>query len=468
MRVTLISAGMLSPKKVDHPLARLHLYLNYGLLALASELARKGYSPKVVHGRFEPPHQVLKYLIDSNLLDTPFPVFLSIPSSYAINWSKEFCRLLKRERPNLKIIAGGRWVVGTDGEWIKRKIQEIDLVVYGTAERRVERILNPVDWNGMPFSSCSSDFTAELPLRKLPTLDYSLLDRFEDYQPSVEISRGCGMGCSFCAESDVPLSDLEAPGVIAQTLVSLCEQYQTNDIHPYFEASFFRPSFQWAADFAKQYRANNLRVQWRCESRVDGISLRTLEKLAEAGLKVIDLGLESASYRQLRAMKKTSIPEVYLKRASCLIQECKKAGIWVKINILLYAGEDRQSLEETSDWLNHHRQCIKGLSVGPLVAYRLDVTPKLLESLQFLGASLVNEELLAKEGIAEFNLSREIDYETAQYFSTSLCQEFMSERDYFDLKSFSYLPRSYTFSEFQQSLSRIDISNLPFRRSSPY
>ncbi len=34
--VLFISAGMLTPKKGDHPFARWHLYLNYGLVGLAT------------------------------------------------------------------------------------------------------------------------------------------------------------------------------------------------------------------------------------------------------------------------------------------------------------------------------------------------------------------------------------------------------------------------------------------------
>jgi hypothetical protein len=43
IRVLLVSAGLLHPKKTDHPAARLHRYLNYGLLTLASILKQNGF-----------------------------------------------------------------------------------------------------------------------------------------------------------------------------------------------------------------------------------------------------------------------------------------------------------------------------------------------------------------------------------------------------------------------------------------
>ena len=54
-RILCISAGQLQPKKADNPLARLHLYLNYGLLGLATILRERGYDPVVIHGRFSEP-----------------------------------------------------------------------------------------------------------------------------------------------------------------------------------------------------------------------------------------------------------------------------------------------------------------------------------------------------------------------------------------------------------------------------
>jgi len=464
--ITFISAGMLRPKKADNILARLHLYLNYGLLGLVSILSDKGFDVRLVHGRFIPPAEFVNYLNQKKWLDTDYPLFLSIPSNYAIGWSKEFCRLVKEQKPELKIVVGGRWVVGTDGRWIKALIPEIDLVVYGTAERRIKHLLYPNEWQDLSFVSSTSISIAEEPLDCLPNLNYSLLDNFEEYQPSIEVSRGCGMGCSFCAERDISLSKFEEPSRVISKIIECCEKYRQNNIRPYFEASLFRPTYKWAKEFEVLYRSLQLTVQWRCESRVDALSPFTLHTLASAGLKVIDLGLESASFRQLVAMNKTTNPEAYLKRASTFLKECKKAGVWVKVNVLLYPGETYDSIKETLDWLSAHQECIKGVSVGPLVVYRYDAgANSYLNSLRILGACAVDPDSLEREGIAKLHLSREIDCETAEVLSTRICQQFMSERDYFDLKGFSYLPRTYSFTEFLQTVSFLNPSNIPFKIS---
>lgn len=460
----LVSAGMFKPKKADHALARLHMYLNYGLLGLASVLSERGYNVKLAHGRFSPPEDFVRHIIDKQWLRTNYPLFLSIPSSYAIGWSKEFCKLVREQRPDIKIIVGGRWVVGTDGRWIKSLIPQTDLVVYGTAERRVERLLDPGLWPGLSSTSAASSPTAEQPLERLPDLHYSLMDDFEEFQPSIEISRGCGMGCAFCVEKDVPMSKLESPATVIRRMVTACEEYGQNSIRPYFEASYFRPDNKWAREFEGLYRSAGLRVRWRCESRVDALSPGTLNLLAGAGLRVIDLGLESASFRQLVAMGKTTNPSAYLRRASNFLTECKKAGVWVKVNVLLYAGETYDSIQETVDWLGSHQACVKGVSVGPLVVYRFGAESKYyLNSLAALGALAVDPGSLEREGVAKLHLSREIDYEASEGIAIGIGQQFMSERDYFDLKGFSYLPRTFTYADFLHTLDAVNASNVPFK-----
>lgn len=55
--VLFVSAGLLQPKKRDHPLARRQLYLNYGALGLASLCSLNGIETALVHGEHENPEQ---------------------------------------------------------------------------------------------------------------------------------------------------------------------------------------------------------------------------------------------------------------------------------------------------------------------------------------------------------------------------------------------------------------------------
>src|SRR2546422_10927031 len=118
-RVLCISAGMPKPKKTDNPVARLHMYLNYGLLGLASILGSRGYEPTVVHGRFEEPEAFVLGLQTRGLLASVHPTLVSLPSSFALPWARAACATIRAVAPETRIVVGGRWVVANDPAWIK-------------------------------------------------------------------------------------------------------------------------------------------------------------------------------------------------------------------------------------------------------------------------------------------------------------------------------------------------------------
>lgn len=276
------------------------------------------------------------------------------------------------------------------------------------------------------------------------------------------MSRGCGMGCNFCEERHIKLTPLRRPEKLIRTMLTASELYRDPHLHFYLEASRFAPNPAWAREFAKLFREARLSFQWRCESRVDGVHPSALSDLAHAGLKVLDLGLESSSVTQLVAMNKTHDPVRYLEQASRMLLQCRDLGIWTKVNVMLYAGETEETLTETKSWLSCHRECITGVSVGPVAVYGHGASARrFLKQLRAKGASPVQPDSIERQGYAHLNLSKDIDYERGKAISISLAQEFMTDRGYFDLKSFSYLPRGYSYEQFRSDMMALE--SLPFR-----
>jgi hypothetical protein len=452
--VQFVSAGLMQPKKRDHALARRQLYLNYGALTLASQLHLHGYDVALQHGEHEDPEVFAEKLFLAGRLPSAWPLLISIPSFYALAWTQAFCREVKARDPSSRIVIGGRWVTGPDPAWLNRLIPEADIIVPGLGEVAI--------WDVLGLQSPGMDGS----INKPPEfgLRHSVVDGFQRFQPSLETSRGCGMGCAFCEERDIPLSRLREPDHLAELLAETVEEYGGGEIHPYFQSSFFLPSPRWAAGLHRAFESRRLNVSWRCETRVDGMKAETVASLAASGLKVIDLGLETASLAQIRAMKKARDPERYLQAASHLLEACVANGVWVKVNVLLYAGETTETLAETQAWLDQHANAIKGVSVGPVVAFG---PPKLvhpfLQNLARLGARPVDERSAGEVGITQVHLSEQIDASEAERISLEMSRRYMDANDYFDLKSFSYYPRGYTRAEFDQDVANSAADHLPFR-----
>lgn len=445
--VVCISAGMLEPKKLRNPAATAHMYLNYGLLGLASRLEEVGYKPIVVHGHFEAPATFVERLYTRGLLPTRNPVLVSVASSYALAWTRQATRLIRERSPDARIVVGGRWVVADDRAWIAAQLPDANEFVEGLADEKITQIVGGLARRKRVGSSRTRSGG--------PALNYELLDGWQDFQPSLEVSRGCGMGCSFCAEAREPLGDMKPAQDLAHEFATIAERYSHANVHPYLESSFFRPSTEWVREFGLALDELDIRLDWRTETRADALSPALIRALAGTGLRVLDIGLESASERQLLAMKKSEKPGTYLRRASRLLKACEAAGVWAKVNLLLHPGETEETVQETVSWLDTHRTAIKGVSVGPTILFRFGTaTHEILREFEELGASEAFPGALDRDGYSHLNLSSGIDHQRAIELSSQLSANFMKPRDYFDLKSFSYLRRSVTWNQYQAFLPR--------------
>jgi len=191
-------------------------------------------------------------------------------------------------------------------------------------------------------------------------------------------------------------------------------------------------------------------------------SQRSIEALAQAGLKVLDLGLESASPEQLLRMGKSRNALAYLKRCARLIRTASENGILIKLNVLLFPGETEDTIAETTGWLENHRDHFVGVSVYPTVYYGLTpLADPTLEYYQSLGASLAN--MGPATGMHHINLSSSVPYPESEAIAHQVTQAFMSDQQYFSLKSFSYFDPRYTEHEFRSDLLDSDPQSLPFQ-----
>ena len=377
-----------------------------------------------------------------------------MPSFFSIPWAEKFCD--KIFNYNKKIIAGGKWVVSGNEKWLSRKLKGVSKFIPTNAEHIIENLIQ----ENIKDKKNNNGIHQKIPAY----LDYSMVHNFEKYQPSVEISRGCGLGCSFCLEKNSPYQLVKSPEDVVLNILKHQDAYQSTNITPYFQSSFFNPSMDWCSELLKYFQKYSLSTKWRTQTRIDALSRKKLENLAHAGLKVLDLGLESASHKQIVSMNKSKNPSGYLTKASQLLKMCYENDIWVKLNILFYPGETLETIKETTDWLKYHKLYIKGLSINPLFIYRYNGVEKFINKIKHLGASIVKEKSLEKNGYVFLNLSRSVSFVKANEISLRIQQEIVSQIDYFELKSFSYFNRLYSYDNFQNDIKIYKGVLLPFYR----
>lgn len=451
--LTFISSGLLKPKKEYNKLTLLNFYLNYGLLGLASDCHLNSLNRSVLHGEYLSPNEFIESKL--SFVDTKYPLFLSIPSFYAVPWAQQLILLIRRRLQGQRIVVGGRWVANNNVPWLQEKLGQVDFIVEGLADGRIPELLYPKQ-----FVNSATPFTSH---DCLSSLDYKLLDGYEDIPPSIEVSRGCGSGCEFCGEGDLPLVKLKEPCVIFEEVRRYIQVTGNNRPKFYFEASNFSPSVVWVTDFITNYKNTGFLFTWRAEVRADTFSEVNVCHLADAGLKIVDIGLESCSHTQLVQMRKTNNPERYLHKADTLLRKCYDSGVWAKINLLLYPGESEDTVTQTVEWLLKRAHMIKGVSVGPLSVFGCnEKTLSYIQKLEQLGAVPVNRASYIETGITDLHLSNKMNYYQAIETSIKISKTFMTAKDYFDIKTHGYYRNSVSFSQFMEIVTSGDVTNLPF------
>ena len=444
MKKTVLAIGAGLPlKKFGHWYERAgttpsgNYHFNYPLLGLCTKLSENGFDARLFQGFQEPVANIFDRIkstgIDITKIETP--ILISIPSVYSIDWLNDFAEQFKSENPKTKIVAGGRYVIDPNENWIREKMPKIDLFVRGCADKVIDRVISPADWNTLNGIQVAK--------KPFSHFNYELLHDAIMFQPSIDLARGCPAKCDFCPEKNQGgVTCIKTPQEVIAETQRVAEFYNDDKLNFYLETPHFNPSAEWADEFAESYAKSNSHFKWRATGRVDAIQPTHVETLSHAGLKVLDLGLESGSREMLLKMNKTADPSQYLEKAATLMESSTRAGVWNKLNILTHPGETNKTLAETHEFLTKNRANFKGVSAGSFILYRQgDDMTKILDHVEKLSGVRPNTENLEQFGYTYVDLSKEIDQTAAKDACREISNKFMTPKDFRELKEVTYTAR---------------------------
>ena len=159
--------------------------------------------------------------------------------------------------------------------------------------------------------------------------------------------RGCPFHCSFCTchtYYGARLRTRSVQRVIAE-IVHDRERFGINDF--FFWAETFVVSKNYVRELCRAILAQDLRIAWTANSRVDTVDRGLLSLMARAGCWMISFGIESASQAVLDQADKG----IRVSDAMSAVQLARKAGIKTVGHFILgLPGETERSLEETIDF----------------------------------------------------------------------------------------------------------------------
>jgi len=160
---------------------------------------------------------------------------------------------------------------------------------------------------------------------------------------TVITSRGCPYNCNFCSASAMfgrKCTMRSAKNVVDE--IRYCvDEFKAEGIK--FFDSTLTFNRKHILSIAEELKARGLRLPWECEIRVDTVDKPLLERMKSAGCYYVDIGIESASEKVLKAMNK----KITIERAVEVLKWCRELGI--KTKVFFTFGHAQETLRDSME-----------------------------------------------------------------------------------------------------------------------
>jgi radical SAM superfamily enzyme YgiQ (UPF0313 family) len=183
-------------------------------------------------------------------------------------------------------------------------------------------------------------------LDELPFPDLEALKIENYYVPGGVISgRGCPFRCVFCSGRKVfgGKYRFRSPENVFEEIKILNEKYKLHELH--FMDDTLTAVLKRIEKLCDLILKEKMDIIWWCETRVDSVTRELLEKMAKAGCKAMQYGIESGDNRVLRDIKKGITVEMVEKAVKLAFE----AGILVDCSFMIGHSTDTiESIENTA------------------------------------------------------------------------------------------------------------------------
>jgi anaerobic magnesium-protoporphyrin IX monomethyl ester cyclase len=221
-----------------------------------------------------------------------------------------------------------------------------DFVVKG----EIENIAPSLAHGEIPEGTVSAGFVQNLDLLPFPKWDQFNIRRFRYHivtgkgitLPMLG-SRGCPYTCNYCPYRVNSEYRVRSPESIVDEIQYLKAKHNIRGV------AFRDPTLTFHKERSQQFAdlllQRNLNIRWGMEARTDCLDLDLVQLLFRAGLRSIEVGVESANEQMLRENQRKAIDRAQQEQ---IIERCHKLGIRVIANYTLGLPNDTvEGIRET-------------------------------------------------------------------------------------------------------------------------
>ena len=318
----------------------------YGLLSLAAEATAAGHHVKVLNLSSYAWADVEDLLgrLDADVFG--LTCFTSNRRGVALT-----AECIREHHPAAHVAVGGPHVTALPGEAL-RHWPAVDTVVIGEGEVTFGELLTRLEagrpTGGIPGTACRSGAGVQVapPRERIADLD-ALAPLHEQFAHYVLLtSRGCPGQCSFCASNTVwgPKVRLHSAEHVLDTLEAMLAKLPARLIA--VKDDTFTANRKRALRICEGIRRRGLNFLWSCDTRADVLDEELLRAMRLAGCQRISLGVESASPKVLRNIRKRITPEK-VREVTAL---AKKVGLPVRFYMMAgNRGETVRTFQQSLD-----------------------------------------------------------------------------------------------------------------------
>jgi radical SAM superfamily enzyme YgiQ (UPF0313 family) len=172
-------------------------------------------------------------------------------------------------------------------------------------------------------------------------------------------SRGCPYSCTYCATSiwDKKVRYRSVNNVI-QEIKEVIKTYGTKQFA--FKDDSFTVNRKRVIELCNRIVEENIKINWDCNVRVNGLDEVLLNKMKEAGCNSIKVGIETGSERIMTLINKKITLEECLRAAKLL----KQAGIhWTGYFMIGLPTETKDDMQKTLEFMRKLEPDFASISV---------------------------------------------------------------------------------------------------------
>jgi len=339
-----------------------------GLLYLSSVLKKNGFKVFFLDANIQnlTAKEAEKYIREVS------PDIVGITAVTAtFNYALEYLKVIKKINPKILTVIGGPHISAVQSI---KDYQEIDIGVIGEGEytfleicekyeKEKGELLEKEKIKGIVFRKGEEEIKNEARplianLDELPIPDYKILGDIRKYRVQIDAyrkypvgtiisSRGCPYHCIFCDRNIFGNRyRAHSPERIIEEIKILVKEMGCREIK--FVDDMFTLQKERVDKICELIKKEKLKFNWSCSLRADFFYEDMLKKMKEAGLWMVNVGIESGNQEILKKIKKS----LKLETVSKTVSLANKLGIYVRgFFILGHPGETKETMEDTLNFV---------------------------------------------------------------------------------------------------------------------